>query len=481
MGLYIGTFIIYNIFLHPLRGYPGPLLLRATRLGYCYKLIKGTLPFDVLELHKAYGDVVRIAPDELAYNNAAAWKDIMGHRGKGVAEFEKYRSFYNPSKRMPTTIVGSNGKEHADLRRTMSHGFSERSLKDQQPLIMKYIDLLIQRLHEKSRANDPVDLTAWYNFTTFDIIGDLAFGEPFGCLDNSEYHDWIRGIFASVRLGTVVQTANHYPLFKTLLFSLLSTKSSRDKKARNLTMATQKLQRRMLAGGKEGRPDLIEGLLKKKDELGLSMGQLVANGSTLIIAGSETTATLLSGVTYQLLESKDAMATLVQEVRSSFRSSDDIDIVSVAQLPYLSACLNETLRIYPPVATGLPRVTPANGANVCGRFVPGNTTVAIHQYAIHHNETYFKDPFNFHPERFLGDARFSSDNRDAFQPFHTGPRNCIGRNLAYVEMRLILARVIWHFDLELAQESHGWAEKQKIFILWDKSPLMVHLKPVVRS
>ncbi|KAL0929777.1 cytochrome p450 [Colletotrichum truncatum] len=487
--MYLASIVFYNLFLHPLRDYPGPILLRVTRIGYCYKLIRGTLPFDILQLHKVYGDVVRIAPDELAYNNVTAWKDIMGHRGRGAAEFKKYQHFYNSSKAMPTTIVSSNGREHADLRRTMSHGFSESSLRNQEPLVMKYIDGLVQKLHEMSRSDTKaIDLMAWYNFTTFDIIGDLAFGEPFGCIRDSDYHPWIRGIFASVRLGTVVQTANHYPFFKKILFSLLSTKSSREKKAHNLVMATEKLQRRIAAGSKQERPDLIEGLLKKKDEMGLSMPQLIANSNTLIIAGSETTATLLSGVTYQLLKSGHALRTLTEEVRSRFKASSDINIVSVGQLPYMMACLNETLRIYPPVASGLPRVTPASGATICGRLVPGNvshqsnsTVVAIHQYAIHNNEKYFKDPLNFHPERFLGDTKFASDNRDAFQPFHIGPRNCIGRNLAYVEMKLILAQIVWHFDLELAEESQGWAEKQKIFILWDKAPLMVHLRAVKRS
>ncbi|TDZ35630.1 Cytochrome P450 monooxygenase aclL [Colletotrichum trifolii] len=479
--IYFAASVLYNIFLHPLRSYPGPVLLRATRLGFCYRLIRGTLPYDILALHKTYGDVVRVAPNELSYSNAAAWKDIMGHRTQGAQEFIKDPKFYSLSKAIPSTIISSNGKEHAALRRSVAHGFSERNLREQQPLIMQYVDLFIQRLHEHSKDDQPVDLNAWYNFTTFDIIGDLAFGEPFGCLDKSEYHPWIRGIFVSVRTGTIVQTANHYPFFKNLLFKLLATKSAQEQRLQNFNRAKDKLERRMAAGGKEGRPDLIQGLLRRKDELGLSMDQLVANGNTLIIAGSETTATLLCGVTYYLLKHGDALKRLTEEIRSTFKYEDEMDVVSVNQLTYMLACLSEALRVYPSVATALPRVAPEEGATICGRFVPGGTTVTIHQYAIHRDEKYFRKPSEFHPERFLDDPEFASDNREAFQPFHVGPRNCVGRNLAFVEMRLILARLIWNFDLSLADESGGWAEKQKIYILWDKAPLMVHLNPVSRT
>ncbi|KAL0933427.1 cytochrome p450 [Colletotrichum truncatum] len=486
--LYIASWTIYNLFLHPLRNYPGPLLLRATRLGFGYKLIGGTLPFDVLELHKKYGDVVRVAPNELSFNNVDAWKDIMGHRSHDVPEFKKDQMFYRPTATIPSSIVSSNGRDHAVLRRQLSHGFSERGLREQQPLVMKYIDLFIRRLHENCTDQKLVDLLAWYNFTTFDIIGDLAFGEPFGCLEKSDYHPWIRSIFTSARLGTIVQTASHYPFLKKVLFNLLATKSAKQTRGRNFNMAKEKLQRRIELGGKEGRPDLIEGLLKKRDELNLSFAQIAANSNTLVIGGSETTATLLSGATYYLLTHKEILSKLTDEVRSAFKSEEEINIISVGKLSYMLACLDETLRMYPPVAMGLPRVTPREGAVVCGRYVPGNaykplwqTTVAIHQWAIHHNEAYFKHPFGFHPERFLGDPEFASDNRDAFQPFHVGARNCLGRNLAYVEMRLILARLVWNFDLELAEESRGWVERQKVFILWDKGPLKVRLTPVVRD
>jgi len=138
------------------------------------------------------------------------------------------------------------------------------------------------------------------------------------------------------------------------------------------------------------------------------------------------------------------------------------------------------MRLYPPVPTGLPRQVPKGGAWICGEYVPEDVTVSVSQWATYHSESNFYDAESFIPERWLGeDARFEHDNHAAFQPFSVGPRNCIGRNLAYHECRLLLTEVFWKFDLELVDESRDWTD-QKVFSFWDKSPLWVQLRRAVR-
>jgi cytochrome P450 len=97
---------------------------------------------------------------------------------------------------------------------------------------------------------------------------------------------------------------------------------------------------------------------------------LIANAEILIIGGSETTASLLSGVTYLLLTNEDAYERLKKEIRSIFHSQEEINLISVAQLTYLQACLEEGLRMYPPIANGLPRVCPPGGATIGGNLIP---------------------------------------------------------------------------------------------------------------
>ncbi|OHE93749.1 cytochrome P450 [Colletotrichum orchidophilum] len=512
--LYIVSYIIYNLFFHPLRRFPGPILMRATRATACYRLWRGTLSFDMLDIHKRYGDVVRIAPDELAYADPAAWKEIMGHRVGGIVngaraplEFEKTDTFYLPVANLPRDIITALGPEHAMLRRSLSYGFSDRSLREQQPVILKYVDMFIAKLREIAEAPSresyrdevgedassvadvrekgpelagPVNLALWYNYCTFDIIGDLAFGEPFGCLEEGDLHPWVRTIFQMIRLGVALQTANHFSVLRRFITVVMSTKAMRERKLQHLNMTMDKLKRRIALAEREGpRADLMEGLLKKKDAWNLSLRQLESNASMVILAGSETTATLLSGVTYLLLRNSEKMEKLVREVRTTFKKEEDIDLTSVNKLAYMLACLDEALRVYPPVPTGLPRTVPEGGATIRGEFVPEKTIVAVHQWAMYHNEANFKNPSLFHPERALGDPEYASDRREAFQPFHIGPRNCLGRNLAYAEMRIVLARLLWNFDLVLAEDSRAWMETQKIYTLWEKGPLNVYLKPAV--
>lgn len=104
------------------------------------------------------------------------------------------------------------------------------------------------------------------------------------------------------------------------------------------------------------------------------MPKLQANLSSLTIAGSETTATALSGVTYLLLANPDKLEVLTAEVRSSFRAEGEMDFASVSGLPYMLACLNEAMRLYATVPGALPRITPGGGAEVCGGYVAGNVS-----------------------------------------------------------------------------------------------------------
>ena len=175
--MYLLSGVIYNVFFHPLRSFPGPPAFIISRIPFCYKVLRGTLTHDVLKFHEKYGEVVRIAPDELAFCNPKAWQDIMGHKNM-ADEFAKQPKFYRPMpERERVNVINSGREDHSRLRRTMAHGFSDKSMQAQEPVIGKYIDLLIKRLHENgSGGSKALDLGLWYNYTTFDVIGDLAFG-----------------------------------------------------------------------------------------------------------------------------------------------------------------------------------------------------------------------------------------------------------------------------------------------------------------
>lgn len=133
-------------------------------------------------------------------------------------------------------------------------------------------------------------------------------------------------------------------------------------------LSQERLKRRLAT--QTNRPDFTSYILKYSDERGMTQQEMEHNAALLILAGSETTATLLSGCTYYLLTHSYACQRLVNEIRGSFRTDEEITILSTAKLSYLRCVLEESLRLYPPVPGITPRQVPKGGAFINGRFVP---------------------------------------------------------------------------------------------------------------
>jgi cytochrome P450 len=217
-------------------------------------------------------------------------------------------------------------------------------------------------------------------------------------------------------------------------------------------------------------------MAKHTKGIGFSPEELRLTSNILILAGSETSATCLSGAIYFLLRHPHWTSQLHSELRNSFHSPSEMTFRSLAPLKVLNAIIQESLRMYPPLPIDLPRMTPKQGATIAGTFIPPNTRVGIPMYPAYRSKSNFKDPDTFAPSRWLGDEKYASDRRAVFQPFSMGSRNCIGQNFAWAEMRCILARLVWGFEMELCRESERWDEGQKVYFVWFKPPLMVKLK-----
>ncbi|KAK3393457.1 isotrichodermin C-15 hydroxylase [Podospora didyma] len=480
--------IIYNLFFHPLRNFPGPLHFRASFLPFVYHWVMGKQTFVTEKLHRQYGPVVRISPKHLSFCDTRAWKDIYGHLapnrdGSKTNEMDKTTPFDRMFDEVPRTILNAGRDEHKNVRRALAHGFSESSLRQQEPTIAKSVNLLMKKLHGLCDANggkEALNAEAWYNYTTFDITGDLIFGSTFGCLEDSTYHPWIEGIISAAKFSSMMMAMSYVGLhwLVQVLYRLIGHRSL----AKMNKLSGEMIQGRL--GIKEDRADLFDGLRKIPEPWKLSFESLSGNAFVLVLAGSETTSTTLSGATYLLTSHPDKLEKLAHEVRSAFKSADEINMTSASQLPYLRAVLNESLRMFPPVVSGLVREVPSEGGQIAGQYIAGGTFVEVQQWVMNHSPTYWNDPWTFQPERFLAanldEAREAGNSLDALQPFSLGPRNCIGRNLAHAEMRLIFARIIYDFDLTLASDSQQWIERLKTFVLWDRIPLNVHFKPVAK-
>ncbi|GME59326.1 Cytochrome P450 [Neofusicoccum parvum] len=459
LGLKIITTVIYNIYLHPLRKYPGPKLAAATELTYYFKSCGGDVLPWTEGLHAKYGPVVRVSPDRLIYTDPQAWKDIYGHR-------TAYNGEHN-------IITEPDARNHGALRKIFTHAFSEKALRLQEPLIQKYVDKLIFNMqHEVSAQPDTeLGMVTMYNCTTFDVMGELAFGESLGLLEQSALTPWVKAIFGGIKAAQFLHIKLEYPWLGKVIDALMPASLKRQRKE-HFDYSVDRVNRRL---EKETEKPDIWNLVLANEHGHLNTPQMHSNATIFMIAGTETTATLLSGVTYYLLQNPDKMERLLKEIRAL--SESELSLDTLPRLPYLTACFEEGLRMYPPIPSTLFREVPEGGNIICGQWVPAGTRVAVPQLAINRSPINFKDPNSFIPERWLPGTGYEDDKKDACQPFSTGPRNCLGKNLAYHEMRIILAKVLWNFDLELSDQSKSWVD-QKCYGLWDKPELWVRAKPV---
>ncbi|KAK1985264.1 benzoate 4-monooxygenase cytochrome P450 [Colletotrichum cereale] len=459
--------------------------LSLNRSGIYKFAIEGEFAFKVGELHTKYGPVVRVGPTAVSYIEEQAWEDIHG-RHDGRKQLKKANEFVptSPPNGAQGLVFVRDDKAHSRLRRNFSHGFSDKALRDQEILIGGYFDKLLQRLRQASSTKEPLNMMRWYQYTTFDVVGDLTYGEDIGCLeeDAHELHKWIDNLYYIVKAMFLLGFMRYLFRLDKLLLLLMTSDKLPLKKNKHRIMLIEKLNRRLER--KQHRNDFMEHVIRTLNTpSGITYDEMLMTSSNLLMAGAETTAMTLSGATYFLCRNPDALVKATREVREAFGPSSGADITmsTTRQLNYLSAIVEESLRLFPPVPTTLPRVTPPEGHFIMGRFVPGETRVLVNQLAAYRWPGHFAAADKFRPERWLehdGASKYDGDHKGVLKPFSTGPRNCIGRHLAYAEIRTVLAKILLEFDIKLESESEGWVDSLKIYGVWEKKPLMVKFLPV---
>ena len=318
------------------------------------------------EMHDRYGPIVRIMPDTLSFISAQSWRDIYG---PGKPQLPKHVVLSEKGYTAPLNAI-MDDSEHARVRGLLSPAFSERAMREQESLISDYINLLIQKLKAQIRgpATGEVDLVQWYNFTTFDIIGDLALGKPFGSLESGKTHSWVSNIFRGLKLVSKFNIIKVYPILEAIVSCAVWLYPSAEEGFRVHREYTYVAMKDRLAR-KDEKKDFISYF-----EKGLTLEELNENAGLLILAGSETSATALSGVTYYLLKNRKTLAKVHKEVRDSFQDESSISFISVARLSYLNAVIEESMRVYPTVPSAQRRITPPGGHLIDNHYVPGNVS-----------------------------------------------------------------------------------------------------------
>ncbi|KAI9826792.1 MAG: hypothetical protein M1819_007263 [Sarea resinae] len=323
----------------------------------------------------------------------------------------------------------------------------------------------LYRVNGEKRIANPgwsvaIDMAKWCDFLTFDIMSDVVFGVAYNTLENNRYRFVPEAIEASnVRVGVIAQAPEMklWRLDKRLFPQAIKARnrfiSFVDEMLRDGIKATSTKKGRimsLLMDAKDPETDTII----RKSELG-------AETATLIVAGTDTTSTAIASMFFYLTHNPKAYTRLAQEIRSTFGSNEDIHLGQrLNSCTYLRACIDESMRMSPSVGGALWREADAGGAIVDGQVIAAGCDVGTGIYSIHHNPEYYPCPFDFVPERWLSEEASSIHGEvdlahAALNPFSFGPRGCIGKGLAYMEMVLTWAHVLWSFEFKAADGPEG--------------------------
>jgi cytochrome P450 len=238
-----------------------------------------------------------------------------------------------------TGIYGINSaaahEDHRRYRALFAPAFSERALKGQEPVFQSHVDRLLGKLAEAGEAGQSVDMAKLFQLTTFDIMGQLTFGQSLGQLESTTYSHWVQAVFDSIRAIPIAQLIQYYPLFQAL-FDLVEPKAVRDMKYNHFRFSADRVDKRLERGSDE--PDIWNLVLSAQGDKKLTLDEMYCHADVFMLAGSETTGTAMSGLTYFLLTNRDKLALLTQELRGRFRNKDEITMESTAPLKYLNAC-----------------------------------------------------------------------------------------------------------------------------------------------
>ena len=210
---------------------------------------------------------MRISPNHLSFTDHRAWKDVYGHIAgsrNGTEEMMKSLTFAHPVDEQAHHIISADRELHAKLRRGLANSFSDASMRGQGPLIGKYIDLLIHKLHEQGEEGRvPLNATNWYNCTTFDITGDLIFGMPFGALEGNGKHPWLEFILGSLKsvapMGALSYVGLHW------LVQVIWKMSGAEIFRKSMESVDLMLKERLKMDA--DRNDLFEGLIQRQEKL----------------------------------------------------------------------------------------------------------------------------------------------------------------------------------------------------------------------
>ncbi|KAI5303064.1 hypothetical protein KEM56_000068 [Ascosphaera pollenicola] len=406
--------LLHNKYGNGLAHVPGPLLAGYTDL-WRFFIVLGRRPELVyIALHEKHGDVVRVGPRALSFADPAAAKAIYAiNSGFTKSDFYPVQRTLAQGHEVQSLFNIQDEHLHAKLKRQVSSAYAMSTLVQFEPLVDSTACLLVNELSNRFagvKGDEGIcDLGAWLQYYAFDVIGQLM-----------------------ARMLDYAAPVGQIPILDQWLL-------------KNPRLASNE------------RPDHQDFLcrfleLHEKDPNFITLHRVLSLAVSNVFAGSDTTAVTLRAIFYHLLRNPTKLQALLNEIHEAEKRGDLGSATTapwkvVHGLPYLSAVITEALRNHPAVGLPLERVTPADGAVLCGLHVPAGVIVGCHAWVVHRNEIFGSKPDTFRPERWIESPPERSQlMQNSLLSFGGGSRTCIGKNISLLEIYKVVPLILRNFE-----------------------------------
>ncbi|KAI8322149.1 cytochrome P450 [Martensiomyces pterosporus] len=459
MAIAATGFVAYRLirayFFSPLRHIPGPILSRLTDLRCELYCATGYMGANARADYERYGDIYVYQPNSIAISNPADVRAVLGSNAVTKAHYYRILDFTGIE-----NTLSARSPELANMRRRqLGPYFNHAYLARMEPVVIKRGILSIKQkwdtLIQASKDGwAEVNYSNDFLFATFGTISTLVFGEQMKELKSNDQStlDWISSTLMYLGIRSMFSLLPRFPF--ALLLQPWERQYEQLSSYTNISIAKR---RELLSSiGGDGRNaetskpvDLLQAFLDAEDpESKIRMDPVHIHAESLLMlqAGSETTANTLMWTIHLLTLYPEHYKHAAKEVRSAF-GKDHLITYSEArsQLPFVEACIYESLRLAPATGGLLPRVAPKGGIMLSGHFIPEDTVVFVNVAGANLNKGYWEEPHLYNPHRFL-------DNEEARRnvlTFSSGMRICPGRHLAWMEMLTIVANLLKDYNFEL--------------------------------
>ncbi|KAH8883039.1 cytochrome P450 [Thozetella sp. PMI_491] len=463
LAVLFASIAVYRLWFHPLAQFPGPLAAKLTKFYGIWISRNEEMHLEHTRICDKYGDMARIGPNELVLRSADAIQKVHGAQSK----CDKSDTFYEFVTYKGELNIDSQPRreEHRWRRQVWDRALNSKKAQERyEEAAMEVTRDWMDTLSRASQLKQPVNTSHYALLVSFDNIGKAGYSEEFGTVKSGTTPPLFNIMETCFKAaGQLGQLA--WPL--GILNSLGLDKDSVEFGNHTVRLVDKRLQE-----DSEGKEDIIkymiEDMRSPKPRSFFTKDVLYADAQAILVGGSDTIGAFLSYALYELAKEPARQATLRAAVTTvhgktipgAFMDKD------LEAIEYLSAFINETLRMYSPVCNNGQRTTPPEGITVDGVFIPGGTHLIVPVHSINRHDAFYEQPDEFIVERWTTRPELVRE-KAAFHPFLIGSFNCVGKRLALCLIRHMLASTVWRYDFQFApgetgKEIHEKARNQLI-------------------